>query len=68
MDGPWHALRLCDFCGSNAVVIAPKVGGSEFDVTRVPACTGHTGSGTWGPDTWGQSAFSSTARLLLVSR
>ena len=38
MDDPRPALRLCDFCGSNAVAIAPKVGDSESDVKWVPVC------------------------------
>jgi hypothetical protein len=41
MDYPWPALRLCDFCGSNAVAIAPKVGDSEYDVKWIPVCMDH---------------------------
>ena len=41
MDDPWHALRLCDFCGGNAVAIAPKIDETGGDVKWVPVCMDH---------------------------
>jgi hypothetical protein len=41
MAPEWLALRACDFCGSDAVALAPQVGTSEYDAQWVPICVDH---------------------------
>ena len=38
MSEPWSALKLCDFCGSPAVAIAPRTNENGDDAKWLPVC------------------------------